>query len=147
MKCNVSPHSQENFLHEARVFEQFEKNVSAFNFCEQVINFGVLTELLVQQSNLYSQQYRRYFLTYVKEMKALIAVNYIMAINQLSSIPMYWDCDRFEDNIGIQNIFTRTAYQESLQNLHFTDNKNNTKQIKAIRLDQSSITWMNYFRQ
>ena len=68
------------------VFEHFQKNASALNICEQVINLGVLTELLVQQSNLYSQQNRRYFLTYVQEMKALIAVNYIIAINQLSSI-------------------------------------------------------------
>ena len=61
--------------------------------CEQVINIDVLTELLVQQSNLYSQQNGRKFLPNTKEMKSFIGVTYIMAVNQLPSIPMYWDCD------------------------------------------------------
>ena len=64
--------------------------------------------------------------TSAKEMKAFIGVNYVMAINQLSSIPMYWD--HFIGNVVIQNIFTRTRYQEVLQNLHFADN---TKQDKT----------------
>ena len=35
---------------------------------------------------------------------------------------MYWDCDHFIGNNGIQNIYTRSRYQEILQNLHFEDN-------------------------
>ena len=35
---------------------------------------------------------------------------------------MYWDCDHFIGNKGIQNIFTRSRYLEILQNLHFADN-------------------------
>ena len=61
--------------------------------CEQVINIDVLIELLVQQSNFYSQQNGRKFLPNTKEMKSFIGVTYIMAVNQLPSIPMYWDCD------------------------------------------------------
>ena len=60
---------------------------SAFNIYEQVINLDVLSELLVQQSNLYLQQNGRNFLIKVKGMKGFIVVNYIMAVNQLPSIP------------------------------------------------------------
>ena len=52
---NVSPHSLENCLLEGRVSYQFDENASDFDIYEQVINLYVLTEMLVQQSNLYSQ--------------------------------------------------------------------------------------------
>ena len=61
-------------------------------------------------------------------MKFIIGGNYIMTVNQLTSIPMYWDCDHFVDNVDIQNIFARTRYPEVLQNNHFA---NNTKQDKT----------------
>ena len=68
------------------------------------INLDVLIELLVQQSNLYLQQNRRNFLTNAKEMKTF------MAVNELPTIPMYWDCDHFVGKVGIQNIFMETRY-------------------------------------
>ena len=61
-------------------------------------------------------------------MPAVIDVNYIMAVNQLRIIPMCRICDHFVFNVGIQNIFMRTRYQEVLQNLDFTDD---TKQDKT----------------
>ena len=61
-------------------------------------------------------------------MKPFIAVNYNMAVNQLTSIPMYWGCGRLLGIFGIQNIFIGTRYEEVLQNLHFP---NNTKQDKT----------------
>ena len=66
-------------------------------------------------------------------MKTFIGVNYIVAVNQLPSIPMYWDCDYFIGNVGIQNIFTRLRYQEVLQNLHFADNTKQNKTDKGHR--------------
>ena len=54
--------------------------------------------------------------------KGFLGTNYVMAVNQLPNISMYWDCDYFVSNNGIQNIFTRGRYQEILQNLHFADN-------------------------
>ena len=30
-----------------------------------------------------------------------------MAVNHLPNISMYWDCDHFIGNNGVQNIFTR----------------------------------------
>ena len=68
------------------------------------INLDVLIELLVQQSNLYLQQNRRNFLTNAKEMKTF------MAVNELPTIPMYWDCDHFVGKVSIQNIFMETRY-------------------------------------
>ena len=35
---------------------------------------------------------------------------------------MYWICDHFVGNFGIQNILTTTRYQEFLQNLYFAGN-------------------------
>ena len=130
-KHNVPPHSLDtvlNCLFDGEVSFQFDESASAFDICEQVINLDVLAELLSQQSNLYSQQNGRNFLTNAKGMKAFIGVNYIMAVNWLPSMPMYLDCDHFLGNVGIQNIFTRTRFQKDLGNRHFADN---TKQGKT----------------
>ena len=89
---------------------------------EQVNNLDVLIKLLVQQSNLFLQQNGRNFLTNTKEIKAFIGVNYIMSVNQFLIIPMYWDCNHIIGNVGIQNIFTRTRYQQIFQNFHYTNN-------------------------
>ena len=87
------------------------------------------------------------FLTNVKEMKAVIGVNNTMTVNEFPRIPMKWDCNPFIRTFDIQNMFARTKYQKVLQNLHFADNIKQNKQIKVIRLDQSSIAWMNHFKQ
>ena len=86
------------------------------------MNLDVLIELLVTQNNLYSLVSGHRFKTNPDEMKAFLGTNYVMAVNQLPIISMYWDCDYFVSNNGIQNIFTRGRYQEILQNLHFADN-------------------------
>ena len=57
-----------------------------------------------------------------------------MAINRLLSIPMYCDCDHFEGNVGIQNIFTRTRYQEVLQKFHFAKNTKQNKTDKGYKI-------------
>ena len=131
-KRNVPPHSPENCLLEGGVSYLFDESVSAFDIYEQVINLGVLIELLVQQSNLHSQQNESNFLANAVETKAVIGFSFIMAVNQLQNIPLYWDCDHFVGNAGIQNIFTRTRYQYVLRNLHFADNKKQDKSVKGI---------------
>ena len=65
-------------------------------------------------------------------MKAFIDFIYIMAVNQLPSIPMYWDCGQFIGKIGIQNI-SRTRYQV-LQNLNFADNTKQDKTDKDFKI-------------
>ena len=45
---------------------------------------------------------------------------------------MYWDCNHFIGNVGIQYIFMRTRwYQEVLQNNHFSDNTQQGKTDKG----------------
>jgi len=74
------------------------------------------------ESNLYAQQSGRNFLTNSEEIKAFIGINFFMALNPLPNISMYWDCNEFIGNLGIQNIMTRNRFQLLLQNLHFADN-------------------------
>lgn len=63
-------------------------SIYALDIYDPVINLDVLIELLAQQSNLYSQQDRRNFLTNVEELKTFTGVNYIMPVNPLPSMPM-----------------------------------------------------------
>ena len=67
-------------------------------------------------------------------MKVIIGVNYIMTVNQLPSIPMFWDCNHFTDNVGIKNIFARTRCQVVLQNNHFADNTKRAKTDKCCKI-------------
>ena len=55
-------------------------------------------------------------------MKAFLATNYVMAVNQSPVISMWRDRIHFISNSGVQNIFTRGRHQEILQNLYFSDN-------------------------
>ena len=67
-------------------------------------------------------------------MKVIIVVNYIMTVNQLLRIPMFWDCNHFEGNVSIQNIFSRRRYQVVLQNNHFADNTKQEKTDKGHKI-------------
>ena len=133
-KGNVYWHSQENCFLEDEVSYQFDKIVSAFDIYEQVINLDSLIELLVQQSNFYSQRNGRNFLTNFEKMKALIGFNYIMAVHQLQSRLKYWDSNNFVVNVGIQNIFARERYQDVLQNLYLADNTKQGKTDKVYKI-------------
>ena len=101
-KCRASLHPWQNCLLQGKVSYQ---STLAFDIYEQVINHDVLTELLVQQSNLCFKQNRRNFLNNAQEIKGFIDVSYIMAVNQLSSIPMYWDHYYFVGKVEIQNLY------------------------------------------
>ena len=92
-----------------------------------------MIKLLVQKSNLSLQQNKRILLTNAEVMKAFIDFIYIMALNQLPDIPIYWDCGQFIGNIGIQNISLRTRYQV-LQNLHFAANTKKDKTDKDFKI-------------
>ena len=100
---------------------------------------------LVTESNLYSQQNGHHFITNPEEMKEFLGTNNVMAVNQLPNICMYWDCDHFSGNSGIQNIFTRGRYQD--QDLHFIDNYNQDQAKEATRYIQSLINWTNHSKK
>ena len=116
------------FFLEGRVANQFEESASVFNIYKQIFHLNLLMEIIVQQCNLYLQQILRKFLTNVWEMKILVGVNYIMTVNRLPSIPVFWDCNHYVGNVGIQNIFARSKNQVVVQNNHFVDS---TKQSKT----------------
>ena len=103
-----------------------------------------MIEVLLEQSNLSSQQNSRNFLTNADKMKAFISVSYTMDINQLPSIPMYWDCDHSVGNLGDLQYLYENKIPRSLKK---PTTQNKGKQIKAIKFDQSSITWTNLFKQ
>ena len=67
-------------------------------------------------------------LTNVKEVKAPIpiGVNYIMVVNQFSTIPLYWNWNHFVGKVGIQNIF--------LEFIHFADNTKQDKTDKSYKI-------------
>ena len=111
---------------------------SLWKGCE---NHDVLIEL-VTKSNFYSQQNGRNFITNAEETKKFLGTNNAMAVNQLPNICMYWDCDHFIGNNGIQNIFTRGRYQD--QDLHFVDNSKQDQAKEATGYTQSLITWTNH---
>ena len=81
----------------------------------------ILVDLLVEQSNLYSQQCGWNNFMNDRELKAFIGVNYFMAINKLPNLQSYWDSDTFIGNKGIRNAITRNRIKDILQNIHFAD--------------------------
>ena len=111
---NIAPNIREECNLGGEVCHQLKENALPLEVYEKAVNLDVLIELLATQSNLYSQQNGRHFITNPKEMKALLATNYVMAVNQLPNISMYWDCDHFIGSNGIENIFTRVRYKEIL---------------------------------
>ena len=68
------------------VYHQLKENTSPLDVYEKVVNLNDLIELLVTQSNLYSQQNGRHFKTNPEEKKAFLGTNYVMAVNKLAVI-------------------------------------------------------------
>ena len=92
------------------VRHQLKENASPLEVYEKVVNLDVLIELLVTESTLYSQQNGHHFITNPEKMKVFLGTNYVMVVNQLPNISMYWYCDHLTGNNGIQNIFLRGRY-------------------------------------
>jgi len=118
-KQHVRSQERRNCELKGNIGHEFPDQARAIDVYEAVLSFDVLTELIVLQSNLYAQQSGRNFITTNEEIKAFIGVNYMMALNHLPKLSMYWDTDAFIGNTGIQNVFTRDRFKEILQNLHF----------------------------
>ena len=80
-------------------------------------------------------------------MKAFLPTNYAMVVNQLPNISMYWDCDYFIGNDGIQNSFRRDRYREILQNLHFAENSKQDQTDKGYKIRPISNQMNKSFRE
>ena len=68
---------------------------------ELVTGLEELIDLNFVQTNLYAQQKGRNFIVDNNELKTFLEINYIMAINKLSTIVEYW---RVDNLIG-KNVF------------------------------------------
>ena len=133
-KKNVKPTPRKDCALEGDILHQFPENVRPIEVYETVLKLDVLIDLIVSQSNLYAQQNGRNFITTNEEMKAFLGVNYMMALNQLPKLSLYWDSDVFIGNTGIQNVFIRDRFKEILQNLHFADNIQSDQEDKGYKI-------------
>ena len=70
----------------AEVSHQLKKSTLPLDVYEKAVNLDVLIEVLVTQSNLYSQQNGRHFITHPEEKKAFLGTNYVIAVNQFTLI-------------------------------------------------------------
>ena len=81
-------------------------------------------------------------------MKVFLDPNYVMGVNQLPIISMYWDYDHFIGNTDVENIFTKGRYQEIMQNLHFADNSKQDQTNKSYKIcstiDHLNKAFQNY---
>ena len=59
----------------------------------RVTNFEALMDMIILESERYAMQCGRGFHTCQDELKAFIAINYIMSINKLPTIRSYWKSD------------------------------------------------------
>ena len=130
----IAPNIREECNLVGEVCHQLKESTSPLEVEEKVVNLDVSIVLLATQSNLYSQQNGRHFITNPEEMKAFLGTNYVIAINQLPNVSMYWDCNHFIGKNGIQDILTRGRYQEILQHLHFVDNSEQDQTNKDYKI-------------
>ena len=87
---SIAPNIREECNVVGEVYHQLKESASPLEVYEKVVNLDVLLiELLVTQSNLYSQQNGCHFITNPEEMKVFLGTNYTMAVNQLPNISMY----------------------------------------------------------
>ena len=87
---NIACNIREEYNLAGEVCHQLKESASPLEVYEKVVNLDVLIELLVTQSNLYSQQNGHHFVTNPEEMKEFLSTNYVMAVNQLPNISMEW---------------------------------------------------------
>ena len=114
---------------------------------EKVVNLDVLIELLVTQSNLYSQQNGRHFITNPEEIKAFLGTNYVKAVNQLPNISMCWDCDHFIGNMVLKTFLQGVDTRRSCRIFTLQIILNKIKPTKATRYALSLITWTNHSKK
>ena len=88
--------------------------------------------MIVQQSNIYTDQNGRNFTVTKGERKTFLGINFVIAINKLFTIAEYWRVDNLIGNDGIQNTVIRNHFCEILQNLHFPDKRKDDKKDKSF---------------
>ena len=133
-KSNGRPLRREPCILHPEVKHEFPENHTPFIIFEKFVNLDILVELLVNETNIYAQQYGCNFYTTSDEMKAFLGINFVMAIIKLPSISHYWDWNNTIGNTGIQNAFSRSRFQNILQNIHFASNITAERADKAYKV-------------
>ena len=82
---------------------------------------------------LCSSEWKKFTFT-KEELKAVLGINFVIAIRTLPTISEYWRVDNLIGNDGIQNTMIQNRFYEILQNLHFSDNRKDDKTDKAFRM-------------
>ena len=101
---------------------------------EGTTNLNELVKYICDHTNLYSIQNGREFATNPEEIRAFLAINYIMSISKLPNVKCYWSVDSYLSNDGVRKAMTRNRFMNILQNLHFTDNQTADKSDKAYKM-------------
>ena len=115
---------------EAEVLVNLDHGSTPFDIFQTVTGMDKLLEINLMETNRYATQKGRNVEAMEDEIKAFLWINFIMGMNQLSSLENYWSTDKCIGNEKIQNVKTRTRFQSILQNLHFSNNDNDDKTDK-----------------
>ena len=122
----------------AKKFEQLAKNTTEFGKVtidlvddprpyqafEKLAEFDkFLTEIVIPESVLYSQQKGHVFSTNVEEMRAFFGMQIVMGYHTLPSIRDYWSCDPTLGVPFISNIMPLKRFEELRAYLHFNNNE------------------------
>ena len=70
------------------------------------------------KSQRYAMQNGRVLETNIEELAAFLGVTFLMGINKLPSLKLYWATDEGLGNTLIQNTMTRQRYLDILENIH-----------------------------
>ena len=105
-----------------KVLLEFEENPSPIDVFIKCTGLDGLFSLVRDESQRYAMQNGRVFETNDEELAAFLGVIFVMGINKLPSLKLYWATDEGLGNALIKNTMTRQRYMDILQNLHFADN-------------------------
>ena len=91
-ECHLVPEIQPNL----------NETVSLIEIFSLLTSLKGLLELIVEQSNIYAHENGRNFTVNKEELKALLGINFVVAVNKLP-IAEYWRVDNLIGNDGVQN--------------------------------------------
>ena len=75
-------------------------------------------------------------------MRICLGMIFIMSINKLPTIKIYWECGQFTENNDIRNVMAGSIFGDILQNLDFLDNTKDDNSDKHYK-DRSLIKHFN----
>ena len=134
LKCKLN--KIKDCVLEMDVLIDFEENVNMLTVFSEVCNLNRLVDLIVAESNRYTEQNGRTVITNAAEIKAFLGVIFNMTIVKLRSMINYWDSDSFIGNNGIKSMMTRQRFQDIIQNLHFCNNRTADVSDKGYKIRQ-----------